>query len=548
MAVRGPRSSISRGRSSFHSDTDENPFGENGLVTQLAEHIPIINNITQEVHQANGRENALRRSQDRNPLGADGIVTQAFEHIPIICDGIEYIHRSNGHELSAERASARTLTRLFSKDGAVTRVAELLPGSNLVAAAVHAMNGNHNEAERALNLFDSWTQAGDPDGALAKVAELFPGTDLVAFALHMQSNQFAQALRCVCKTTWVNIEVDRVILWVNAPKVKDIAVNCSEIRGVDANPRCLSLIVGLNDIFASYLEVDRRDLLRPNINSESSLSDDWTTITGIGEGLPVSSFYDIHNGPSSYTSNVSSRRRDSMPSLMTPRGHRRRNSRSYLSTPRSNPESEGSNHDFIVVGVETEELLTDWANDYIAFIIDRLILQIPTVLHWAIESVNTYTLPRWRSEALRYKVLFRNPKIKPFPPLDVAVTQAFQTSFPFFSIYHTPFLESDSVKLPWIRPRSRLRRIGYPVAGAAACLTGAAGCGVKAAGLACMAGFLVGARQLCRYLYRRAHNHFDTYNQESWAAAALRREAQGEPKLRPPKPDELPKKDRKSVV
>merc|ERR1719460_1266346 len=108
------------------------------------------------MHRNSGHMGAYLRAKARNPVGADGVVTQVGEHIPLVADGIEALHCINGETMAAERARARTLPRLLSKDGAVTKVTELIPGANIVAAMMHEMNGNHDEAKRALNIFDSW--------------------------------------------------------------------------------------------------------------------------------------------------------------------------------------------------------------------------------------------------------------------------------------------------------------------------------------------------------------------------------------------------------
>ena len=44
--------------------------------------------------------------------------------------------------MAAERARGYSLERLLSRDGPITRVAELVPGSNLLAAGVHILNGD----------------------------------------------------------------------------------------------------------------------------------------------------------------------------------------------------------------------------------------------------------------------------------------------------------------------------------------------------------------------------------------------------------------------
>lgn len=40
---------------------------------------------------------------------------------------------------------------------------------------------------RALNLFESWGTVSNPDSGLWQIAELLPGADAVAFAVHLQS-------------------------------------------------------------------------------------------------------------------------------------------------------------------------------------------------------------------------------------------------------------------------------------------------------------------------------------------------------------------------
>jgi len=241
----------------------QNPFGTDGIFTQIGEHIPLINQGIQEMHRSGGHMGAYLRARARNPVGADGVVTQVGEHIPLVADGIEALHRINGETMAAERARARTLPRLLSKDGAVTKVAELIPGTNIVAAMVHQMNGNHDEAVRALSIFDNWTQVGEPDGPLAKVAELFPGMDVAAFALHVTNKHYAQALRSITKTKLAYMEAKSVTIRISGINVWEFEVSNSEIRRVEVEPQCLSLILGMNDVFTQFLEVDHNGYLRP---------------------------------------------------------------------------------------------------------------------------------------------------------------------------------------------------------------------------------------------------------------------------------------------
>jgi len=199
----------------------------------------------------------LARARERNPIGTHGIITQVVEHIPILSDGIHVAHKRQGQDLAAERARSYGLQKLLSKDGAITRVAELLPGSNLVAAAIHGMSGNRNEAIRALSLIESWEQATGPDGPFAKVAELVPGVDAVAFAVHVDSGHYAQALRSVTKTSWVNLEADVILLLVSCPSVPEIAASSLETTDLNIIPRHFSMLVGLSDLLTGLITVDR---------------------------------------------------------------------------------------------------------------------------------------------------------------------------------------------------------------------------------------------------------------------------------------------------
>ena len=118
------------------------PLGSDGYVLHAAEHIPLVNSVLQAVHKAGDDTEALERAKLRNPIGSQGYLTKALEHIPLVSDGMVAYHRYHGDGLAAERAKSYSLERLLSSDGAITRVAELVPGSNLFAAWVHKMNGD----------------------------------------------------------------------------------------------------------------------------------------------------------------------------------------------------------------------------------------------------------------------------------------------------------------------------------------------------------------------------------------------------------------------
>ncbi len=127
------------------------PLGRDGFFTHAAEYVPVINSIVQAVHQAGEDEESLQRARERNPIGSHGYLTKALEHIPIVSDGMVALHRYQGDGVAAERARGYSLEKLLSRDGAFTRVAELLPGSNLLAAWMHKMNGDSETYPQKLN-------------------------------------------------------------------------------------------------------------------------------------------------------------------------------------------------------------------------------------------------------------------------------------------------------------------------------------------------------------------------------------------------------------
>jgi len=100
----------------------------------------------------------------------------------------------------------------------------LLPGSNLVAAAVHEARGDRSEAERALNLLKNWRQLGSADGPLSRIAELLPGVDIVAFGLHINGGHYAQALRSIAKTRWVDITATSVTARATVESVQELGL------------------------------------------------------------------------------------------------------------------------------------------------------------------------------------------------------------------------------------------------------------------------------------------------------------------------------------
>ncbi|CAE7244867.1 odh [Symbiodinium natans] len=241
------------------------PIGPNGFITHAAEHVPIVNSVVQAVHKAGDDGEALQRARSRDPIGSHGYLTKVFEHIPLVSDGMVAIHKYHGEDLAAERARGYSLAKLLSKDGAITRVAELVPGSNLVAVLGHYMNGDKERAARAMNLVDSplvgWSSIDDPNSGLWQVAELIPGTDAVAFAVHLQSGHYAQALRSITKTSWVNVMTSEMTFFIHCPAACETWCEKVDILQVDVLPRQLSLVVGLSDVVTNFLREDREVLL-----------------------------------------------------------------------------------------------------------------------------------------------------------------------------------------------------------------------------------------------------------------------------------------------
>eukprot|EP00929_Paragymnodinium_shiwhaense_P077025 TRINITY_DN39642_c0_g1_i1.p1 TRINITY_DN39642_c0_g1~~TRINITY_DN39642_c0_g1_i1.p1 ORF type:complete len:846 (+),score=181.05 TRINITY_DN39642_c0_g1_i1:63-2600(+) len=230
------------------------PLGRDGYVTQAAEHLPLVSNVVQGVHEWSGDQEARDRARRRNPLGSHGVITKTAEQIPIVADGIMAMHRLAGNHAAEERARAHSLQKLLGKDGAVFKVLELLPGSNLVAAAVHETSGNRDEAIRALTLLQNWKGIGSPDGALVKIAEQIPGVDIIAFWVLLQNKRYAHALRSITKTSWVDISVKSVVIVIDWRSPRELSVVGLHTEVIQVHPKAPSLIGGLIDIVGYMLE------------------------------------------------------------------------------------------------------------------------------------------------------------------------------------------------------------------------------------------------------------------------------------------------------
>eukprot|EP00930_Biecheleria_cincta_P035130 TRINITY_DN24195_c0_g1_i1.p1 TRINITY_DN24195_c0_g1~~TRINITY_DN24195_c0_g1_i1.p1 ORF type:complete len:692 (-),score=144.42 TRINITY_DN24195_c0_g1_i1:265-2340(-) len=261
----------------------KNPVGANGYITKAAERIPVLNKVIQEVHAARGHDEELQRAQERNPLGSNGILTKAGEHLPLLADGIRCLHKWKGDTDAEERARAHSLEKYLSKDGALVKVAELLPGSNLIASAVLDLRGHHSEAAQALDLLGNWKKFGGADGALAKVAEMLPATDVIAFGLHTAHGHFAHALRSITKTRWVDIRGDSICILLSTESLRLLQITNMQVVNLDLKPMATVLWGGLIDQCIHLLEVDssgnervrRRQLRRGDDSQQRSGARSW---------------------------------------------------------------------------------------------------------------------------------------------------------------------------------------------------------------------------------------------------------------------------------
>lgn len=231
-------------------------LNRDGSIARFGERIPLVNNMFQCGYSLAGDQQALARSQERNPLGHAGYVTQVAEHVPVVADAIQCYHQYVGHEDDAERARAYSLRKLVGEHGALTKLAELIPGTNLVAAAMHEMSGDHEAAMRAIDWIGQVRDVASPDGPLARLAELLPVTDAVAFGFYVNRGEYALALRAICKTRWVEIKSSNSALLLSMGNVKHW-----EVLDVDSDlevqPVAYSIPAVLMDLFILLLDFNR---------------------------------------------------------------------------------------------------------------------------------------------------------------------------------------------------------------------------------------------------------------------------------------------------
>eukprot|EP00930_Biecheleria_cincta_P044863 TRINITY_DN30908_c0_g1_i1.p1 TRINITY_DN30908_c0_g1~~TRINITY_DN30908_c0_g1_i1.p1 ORF type:complete len:777 (-),score=133.74 TRINITY_DN30908_c0_g1_i1:29-2359(-) len=247
--ARGEATSLQRAR-------DHNPLRASGSLARGAEYVPLLNNVMQGLHHMAGKNEELERAKHKNPFGKSGYITKFGEHIPGLADTICCIHKFRGLDAEAERARAFSLQRMVGRQGAITQLAELLPGTNLVMAAVAEAKGDHEEAKKALNLVRQWRDVGSADGALARVAELLPGADIIAFGLMLNHGNFAQAVRAICKTRWVEVKARSSSIGLSMGcSLEDLAVTSIQ-SDVVIEPRAASLSSALLDVGMHLLDFD----------------------------------------------------------------------------------------------------------------------------------------------------------------------------------------------------------------------------------------------------------------------------------------------------
>lgn len=244
------------GEESLQRARKRNPFRASGRLARGAEHVPFLNNVMQGLHRVTGKSEELRRARRKNPLGANGYVTKLGEHIPGLADTICCIHKFRGLDAEAERARAFSLHRMVGRQGAITHLAQLLPGTNLIAALLAEAKGDRKEAIKAMNLLKSWRDVASADGALARVAELLPGVDIISFGLMVNHGHFAHAVRAICKTRWVDVTAKSSTLTLSTGCVEDWVVQSVD-SDVIVQPRATSLASGLVDVFIHLLDFDQ---------------------------------------------------------------------------------------------------------------------------------------------------------------------------------------------------------------------------------------------------------------------------------------------------
>jgi len=431
----------------------QNPIGPDGYVTQAAEHLPLLNMVLQDLYETVGEAEALERARDRDPIGPHGLITKVAEHIPVLSDGIMAYHKLQGDEEAAERARGFTLQKLLSKDGTITKLAELLPAANLIAAAVHEVSGNRPEAIRALDLLESWNQALEADGPCARVAELVPGTDALAFAAHVRGGHYAQAIRSIAKTAWINVSAQRVKLLWNCTSLSQMQTLHIEAFGLEAAPMQLSLLAALSDLLASVIRTIR---------------DQQNSTPRIGRNLVQAE--------------------------------------AALASAAASMEIEATSADAAAL---MGEVLSTMLDERIARRLDILRSNVPRYVQTLVANMNNKWVPIWRSRRTLFWLLLP-PTL---PALPTGLVQRIQEDVPYVTVHTGVLPPVEPVKL-----RRRCKLLLPSISGTSTCLacTGCLGLGVKAM----CAGFVVAATTAAAALAlaatQKTVEFLDSLNAERW--------------------------------
>lgn len=221
----------------------ENPFGADGFITKLGEHIPGVNHGIQVLHRRSGHEEALRRAQTTDPIGPQGRLTRVGERIPGLNQGIQALHHKHGQMDAFRRAKTKDP---LGPNGALTRAAEFIPGVNQGIQSFHRKHGQTQALERA--------QRHDPlgaDGVLTRLGERIPVVNDGIMALHVRAGKLDQADRVRARTVQGLLSKDGAVtkLAEVVPGLNVVAAALHELHGNDEEAhRAMNLLENWKDL------------------------------------------------------------------------------------------------------------------------------------------------------------------------------------------------------------------------------------------------------------------------------------------------------------
>lgn len=211
-------------------------FGRDGRITQIGEHIPLINNGIQQLHARAGNDEALHRARHANPIGAHGSITKVAESIPgvnkivqvahsvagqpealqrsqgqpetppeaqssdvFVCDSEQtaenmhcrdsehtniHIADAQSHDHVSRRSCPTEASNVFGRDGLLTRVGEHIPVVNNGIQQLHFRAGNDEALHRARQ-----TNPIGAHGIITKAAEYVPVVNNIVQRAHVAADQ-----------------------------------------------------------------------------------------------------------------------------------------------------------------------------------------------------------------------------------------------------------------------------------------------------------------------------------------------------------------------